>query len=391
MRPAHAAVEHLVVGGGPAGSMTAIRLAATGRQVTLVEREPGAHDTVCGEFLSGEAVDYLQAAGVSPRALGAATISCLRLSAGDKIAEATLPFQALSLSRRVLDEALLMRAAVVGCEIRRGAAVTSLTTENGAWLATLSSGETLRARNVFLATGKHELRGFARLAARQARTPARQTGLIGFKLHWRLAAESATCLRDCMELFLFSGGYGGISLVEDGAANLCLVVRRDTLRQHGAWPQLLAGILNENRRLAQLLKNAEPLSLRPQAISPIPYGYLVGRPRSFGARGLWCVGDQAAVIPSFTGEGISIALHSAALATQIFLAGGSAGDYESALGGQLRRSMMLATWISKAGVTRAGRAAALPLLALVPNTMGWVAAATRIPASAVLPGEDLAV
>ena len=45
-------VDHLVIGGGPAGSMVAIRLAAAGRDVVLIERERAAHHKVCGEFLS---------------------------------------------------------------------------------------------------------------------------------------------------------------------------------------------------------------------------------------------------------------------------------------------------------------------------------------------------
>src|SRR5215472_8301298 len=102
--------ECLVVGGGLAGSMAALRLAQAGRDVLLVERELGPHAKVCGEFLSAEAVDYLRAAGVEPISMGAARIEKLRLAAGRKTVETRLPFPALSLSRTVLDEALLARA-----------------------------------------------------------------------------------------------------------------------------------------------------------------------------------------------------------------------------------------------------------------------------------------
>ena len=67
-------IDNLVIGGGLAGSMLAIRLAAAGRSVTLLEKERAAHHKVCGEFLSPEAVEYLRQAGVEPLALGAATI-----------------------------------------------------------------------------------------------------------------------------------------------------------------------------------------------------------------------------------------------------------------------------------------------------------------------------
>ena len=388
-------VDHLVIGGGPAGSMVALRLAAAGRNVLLLEKEPLPHHKVCGEFLSHEAVAYLHQAGVAPRSLGAAVIRHLRLSAGSKVIAAPLSFQALSLSRRVLDEALLARAEEKGCLVLSGVAVESLTPHGidspasdphgidppssdphaRNWTATLTNGDSLCAPTVFLAAGKHNLRGFVR-------APAKQSDLIGFKLHWQLAPAQILALREHMDLYLFPGGYGGLSLIEDDVANLCLVVRRSTLRSLGGWPQLLASILGGNGHLRQLLDSATPLWPRPLAISPIPYGYLIGRDR-----GLWCVGDQAAVIPSFTGDGISIALHSAALATQMFLLGAGAAEYNRTLRAQLTRSMALATWLSRAAVTRAGRSAALSILPRLPSALGWIAASTRIPQSSLVPDE----
>jgi len=62
--------------------MLAIRLADAGRRVTLLEKETAAHHKVCGEFLSREAVGYLEQAGVSLRELGATEIDSLQLSSG---------------------------------------------------------------------------------------------------------------------------------------------------------------------------------------------------------------------------------------------------------------------------------------------------------------------
>jgi flavin-dependent dehydrogenase len=369
-------VDHLVIGGGPAGAMVALRLASAGRKVVLLEKESGPHDKVCGEFLSREAVDYLHQAGVNPLDLGAIPIRTLRVSVGGRTITAPLPFHALSLSRRVLDASLLARVEDSGSEILR-VAVESLTPDGKHWIASPTNGDTLRAQNVFLATGKHDLRGFSR-------SPSKQLDLVGFKMHWQLVPEQLRSLRDSMDLYLFPGGYGGLSLIEGGVANLCLVVRRTTLRSLGGWPQILAHILSGNPHLNQLLDGATPLWLRPFAISPIPYGYLIQQ-----SGGIWCVGDQAAVIPSFTGDGISIALHSAALAAQSFLAGSSAADYNIALRAQLTRSMTLATWLSRAAVTGAGRAAAFAALTLAPNAMHWVAESTRIPQSSLVSGELL--
>jgi flavin-dependent dehydrogenase len=282
-----------------------------------------------------------------------------------------LPFTAQSLSRFALDEALLSRAEERGCKVQCGSFVEQLNIHDNLWSAQLRGGESVRAHTVFLANGKHDLRGWER-----AHTG--QSGLVAFKLHWQLDPSQTKLLRDFIELFLFPGGYGGLSLVERDAANLCLVVRQAELRRIGGWQELLASILGDNRHLKQRLQGAKALWDRPLAISSIPYGHLAGQPF-----GLWCVGDQAAVIPSFTGDGMSIALHSAALAAEMYLAGGSAEQYNHRLHAQLSRGMSLATRLSGSIVTEGGRSLALFGLSLFPNAMRWIAASTRIPKQAI--------
>jgi flavin-dependent dehydrogenase len=365
-------VEQIIVGGGLAGSMLGLRLARAGREVVLLERERTAQHKVCGEFLSGEAVDYLRQVELEPMDLGAVEIRRVRLSAGGRTAEAMLPFTALSLSRHVLDEALLGMAAKAGCAVVRGSVVEGLVHENSGWRIEIRASEPWTAATVFLANGKHDLRNFDRM-------PGPHGDLVGFKLHWRLAPSQTDELRDTMELFLFAGGYGGISLVEGNAANLCLVVRRAHLRTGGGWDALLASILRDTPHLEDRLKGAEALWPRPLAVSSIPYGYLAGRPD-----GLWCVGDQAAVIPSFTGDGMSIALHSATLAARMFLAGASADKYHRSLATQLSGRMRRSTWLSRAMITDAGRAFAPFALSLFPQSLRWIARSTRIPESAFL-------
>jgi flavin-dependent dehydrogenase len=235
-------------------------------------------------------------------------------------------------------------------------------------------GELIRARIVFLANGKHELHGWNR-------GRGKQSDLVGFKLHWRLATMQTRELREVMELFLFPGGYGGLSLVEREVANLCLVVRRSELQRAGGWTQLLTLIRRANSRLGSLLKGANPLWLRPLAVSAIPYGYLAER-RS----GLWCVGDQAAVIPSFTGDGMSIALHSAALAAQMYMDGKPVEEFNRVLRAQLGKGMSVATMLSRAMVTELGRRLAPLGLLTLPDAMGRIALSTRIPEKALAAG-----
>ncbi|HEX8811433.1 MAG TPA: electron transfer flavoprotein, partial [Terracidiphilus sp.] len=98
-------------------------------------------------------------------------------------------------------------------------------------------------------------------------------------------------------------------------------------------------------------------------------------------------GDQAAVIPSFTGDGMAIAMHSGALAAEMYLAGRSADEYQRRLAGQLQPGMRLACTVSGAMVNPAAQwmmRGSLPWLASVlPGAMRWIAAATRIPTRAL--------
>ena len=356
-----------------------MRLAAAGREVVLIEKEREAHHKVCGEFLSREAIHYLHQAGIDPLHLGAHAIQRVRLHSGARSVEARLPFTALSLSRRILDESLLVKAQQAGCSVLRGSNVERLEAADGGWSARLRDGEAIHGANIFLATGKHDLNAWERSGATQA-------DLVGFKMHWRLSPPQSEILRGVMELFLFRGGYGGLALVENGTANLCLVIRRNTLRRLGGWNELLQSMQEELPALDDRLTRATPCWPKPLAISPIPYGHLGGP-----ANGVWRVGDQAAVIPSFTGDGMSIALHTGVLAAEMYLDGKGPDEYLLRVTDQLRTGMHFASGLSRAMVTPAARALAPALLSLIPGAIAQIALSTRIPERALLTTRSLRI
>lgn len=377
-------IENLIIGGGPAGSMTAMRLAEAGHRVVLLEKERASHHKVCGEFLSCEAVAYLRASGIEPLALGALPIQTLRVTAKGKTGETRLPFPALSLSRRVLDQVLVERARELGCDVQRGVRVQALTRDPQGWtIETVQPKEGLkkalvavRGRRVFLASGKHDVHGWSRGSKVDPRW-------IGLKMHWRLRAEARRLLRETIELFLFRGGYAGLSLIEAGAANLCMIVRQNRFQTLGGWENLLHAIGEENPRFSHLLHEAEPAWQKPLAISPVPYGYQAAEDDR-----VWRVGDQVAVVPSFTGDGMAIALHSAMLAAQMALAGSSAAEFHRRLRGHLGRGMRTATRLSRAMVSAPGRGLAAWGLQLLPEAMRAMANATRIPAGAMIVSQN---
>ena len=366
------AADLAVIGGGLSGGALALRAAARGRRVVLVEREPASHDKVCGEFLSREALLHLSALGLDPRALGGVPIGRVRLSAGRRTATATLPFEGMGLSRRVLDEALLGRAADAGAMILRGRRARALDPHGDGHRIRLDDDTRLDAREAVLATGKHDLRGWRR-------PPGRQDDLVGFKLHFRLDPEQRRALDGCVELALFRGGYAGLQLVSDLQATLCLLVRRRRLAVlGGSWDALLRAIGDDVPLLRRRLSGAEAVQPRPLTIAAIPYGLVAA-----ADDGVWRLGDQAAVIPSFTGDGMSIALHSAALCDALLAAGARPPVLAAAMRRDVSGQVRGATLLSRAAVHRPVQHAVVAAALLLPALATRVAAATRIPDAAL--------
>jgi flavin-dependent dehydrogenase len=361
----------LVIGGGPAGAATAILLARAGRAVTLLEREAGPHDKVCGEFISHEAAAYLSRLGLDLHALGAAPIRAARLARGRGATEIALPFTAFSLSRRRLDEALLELAQGAGVQLRRGVRARGLTPTGKDWTVDLGEAGSLPAEAAFLAVGKHDLKGWRRPRGLQG-------DLIGFKMHLRLSPAQTRALDGHVELMLFPGGYAGLEPIEDGLANLCLLVRRRALAQGQAWPALLETMRAACPLLDERLGAAQMLWDKPLAIAALPYGHV-----QRASDGVWRLGDQAAVIPSFAGDGLAIALHSAHLAARAYLAGETAQTFQHSLARDLRAQVLGATLLSQALVRPWGQALLAGLARLQPRLMTAAAARTRISARAL--------
>ena len=242
--------EVLVLGGGVAGCAVSIALARRGRSVTLIEREPTSRHKVCGEFLSGEALEDLHALGIDVASLGAVPIDCVRLAAARRAATAPLPFPAKSLTRKALDTALIAAAIAAGVHVERGRSVRSLGRATGnLWQATLDDDTKYEAPTAFLATGKHDLRGHGR--------PKDLQQWVGFKMYYRLSAAQTADLADASELTLYSGGYGGIQPVEDGVTNFCCVVQRRYFASAGLrWEGLLAKMQQDCPHLAMRLDGA---------------------------------------------------------------------------------------------------------------------------------------
>ena len=354
----------LVIGGGPAGAAAAARLAVGGLRVILCERRREPERQVCGEFVSAAATAELAALGVQPVRLGARPIVRARVRGQNSEVTAPLPFTGYGLSRACLDRTLRTIAARRGADLRLGVGVRSIEGREGAWTTALSDGGRIEAGTVILATGKHDLRGHARAA--RGGTP-----VVGFKMHYRLRPDATAALQGTVELVLYDGGYAGLQLIEGDVANLCLIMRADGVRGDGqAWQNALSYLRQAAPPLGERLRDAAPLWQRPASIARVPYGYVCTRDAV--RNGLYRVGDQAAVIPSFAGEGIAIALQTARRAADAVLAGQAATDHVAAVRrdvlGPMRRVGLLEgvlrhRWLRRMGLRAATVPCVVPLLA----------------------------
>jgi len=295
-----------IVGGGPAGCSAAITLTASGARVVLLETETYPHHKVCGEFLSPECGAALDALGATPllNARGPARLETVLLTAPDGTArEVRLPGIALGISRSVLDETLAQRARLSGAEVCEGCKVTridgNLRDGFSLELRDASDSSRLRAR---VAIAAHGRRGALDRALKRPFL-RRHHPYIALKNHFH-----GPPLSNGIELHAFPGGYCGISEIEEGAANVCLLAHESAFRASDI-PAFLKWMLAQNPRLWEWLSRAEPVRERWMSIGQVPFvrkGPLVDD--------VLMAGDSAGLIAPLAGDGIAMALHSGRLA-----------------------------------------------------------------------------
>jgi flavin-dependent dehydrogenase len=370
---------NVIIGGGVAGATAALALARAGRDVDLYERSSSASHKICGEFLSREVSANLRALGVDPVDFGARPITRVRLVRGTHSVDEPLPFPALALSRKTLDEALLERVAASGANVIRGKTARSIErSDDGGFVVSFGAEDYATPRTIFLATGKHDLRG----AKRAAKGP--QSDYLALKMHFRFDRRKTGRLRSVVELVLLKECYLGFMLVEDDHVNFCPTIsEKRFIDAGGSWDGLLKQLCRESDYIADYLQGAEPLFDRPLAISRIPYGF-VHNPSANDPPGLWRLGDQIAVIPSFTGDGMGMASCSAVLAANMFLEGATSHEFHRRYSGIVKRQMRVAKPLNSLFFRHsAGQNAIMWLASAFPSGLRSIACLTRVPEEAM--------
>jgi len=275
----------VVIGGGPAGSSAAIRLAQTGRKVRLYEKSRFPRPKLCGGFLSPEGLIELEELNIisSLRRSGAVPLHRVVIaSQRGAVIESSLSEEALSISRDVLDGFLLQEALRSGVDVHEG--------EDGFAHRTESP-------YTVIATGRQSLAASPRERLRKS------TDYFGIQTLFQ-DAEGVT---DQVELDLIESGYVGLARQANGV-NVCALTTRETLHRWGPdLDKVMAHFTEENPMLRHHLKAAS----RTRA-------WMAVGPVNLGIRRLSCdhtfyVGDAACVVDPFAGEGMSIALYASRL------------------------------------------------------------------------------
>lgn len=347
----------IIVGAGPAGSAAAIRLALAGADVRLIDQQGTPGDALCGGFLSWATIAQLAELGLAANELGGHRVTQVALFAGGREERLALPAPGIGLSRRRLDSLLRAAAQGAGARIHIGRATLVSPTA-----LTLDDGDVIPWDSLFLATGKHDLRG-------AGRPHGGDDPELGLRLKIDADPALQALIGDRIELHMVEGGYVGLLLQEDGCANFCMAIRKSRLAAAGGRPVALFHQLADQSPALEARLAGLSVDPRIDAIGHIPYGW---RARDSWP-GLYRLGDQAAVIPSLAGEGIGIALASAQRAVQRWQGEGRDG----ALAYQRDFARRTALPMTAAAAFRALGAHPM-LLRVLAHTPGAAAAAMRM-------------
>jgi menaquinone-9 beta-reductase len=306
----------VIIGGGPAGSAAAIRLALSGRKVLIAEKTKFPRNKLCGEFVSPECVAHFDELGIMPKVERlripklTRTVFYNRRGTPLTISNSWLDANgssSIGLSRAAMDDLLLQRAVNIGVDVRTQTSLFKPTIQNGR-ISSVElrdhTGEMIFVDTTLTIDATGRSRALARFFDT---TKPRKAGLVAFKSHVRNAhIEKSSC-----EIFSYPGGYGGCTEIENGLYNLCFIADAAIVRSIGNDPEaVLHRVVMENSRAREVLSEVEMIG--DWIAVPIAR---FGRETLVPSEGVLSIGDAAAFIDPFTGSGIALALESAKIAT----------------------------------------------------------------------------
>jgi flavin-dependent dehydrogenase len=318
-----------IVGGGPAGAVTAALLARAGLDVVLFERAPAWRWRACGVFTSPATITALRRIGIGDadlervaRPIPAMRVetrrgTSFRLTYGGS---GSLANSAVGIDRGLLDPLLLDEARRAGADVRTDTAVTAVELARGGGamatgigpgrLALANTEETIAARVVVGADGLRSI--VARAAGVTHRSPLGPRLALTFHLPDPRGAEAHDA-----RMVVIDHGYVGLAPVPGGRINVGIVLGQpwfEALRRDGG-PALakrivdaLPGDIGAPGGSGGLTWNVLD---RVAGVAPLGHGVA----RRSGP-GWLLVGDAAGFLDPFTGEGLHRAIVSAEMAAR---------------------------------------------------------------------------
>jgi len=303
-----------IVGGGPAGTATAITAARNGASVLLFEAREMPRHKVCGEFVSAESLDILNDL-LRERRYSYWPIDRTRLHFGRRMVETRISPTAHSIMRYQLDALLLIASCKAG--VKAGLNCEVFTVEGEGPFTLRTAVGTYTARALVIAAGR-----WSQFTDDRSLPPGPKW--IGVKAHFREFHPGHST-----DLYFFENGYCGVQPVAGDGVNACAMVRSDMATS-------LEQVFALHPRLAERAAGWTPVT---DPVSTAPLIYREPQP----VRGnMIFVGDAAAFIDPFAGDGISIALRSGRVAGECldnYLRGGkllqqAVADYHLAYNAQ---------------------------------------------------------
>jgi len=315
----------LVVGGGPAGAATAHWLARGGHAVTVVERRTHPRSKTCGDSLSPRAVHQLHEMGLADALAGAHRTLGVRVVAHDRAVQVAwpshvdLPAHGLVVARRDLDLLVADRARAAGATILEGHEAVEPVVERGfvrgARVLRRDGGAApieLRARYVVVADGANSRFGRAVGTFRAREWPY----AMAARAYWDSPRHDEPWLETSFDLTDRAGaampGYGWAFPLGDGRVNVgvgVLSTYRDVKSLN------TTAVLSEHAvRIADRWGIDPRRPAAKAAGGRIPLGGSVG---PLAGPTFLIVGDAAAAVNPFDGDGLVGAFETARIAAEV--------------------------------------------------------------------------
>ncbi|MDN3618260.1 NAD(P)/FAD-dependent oxidoreductase [Polaribacter undariae] len=295
----------IIIGGGLAGLCNAIHLSKMNKKVLLIEKNEYPKHKVCGEYISNEVLPYLEFLEINPFNFGAVKIKNFQLSTTkNNLISAKLPLGGFGISRYQLDLLLSEKAIKNGVTILKDS-VINVAFENDVFSVETKENNTFTSKITIGAFGKRSL-----LDVKMEREfIKKKSPYLGVKIHVK-----GNFKEDLVALHNFKGGYCGVSKVEKNAINLCYITNYESFKKYKNIDDFQEQVVFKNQYLKEIFDNSEAIFEKPLTISQISFE----TKKPVENHILMC-GDSAGMIHPLCGNGMSMAIQSAQIASKLIL------------------------------------------------------------------------